>query len=149
MTSCTVCMHTFIFIPAKSSPSWAMSWRNLRNGTRKNSLAGTCWTTLPTGSFSAFVQQLDFLYQTHPALWEQDYNSAYFSWLDMGETQPEIFRWRGGQRGHGIDSSAQSLQSGVPLPFRQDCRLSSAAFPSTLPTNPSLPATAALFCCLL
>ena len=41
--------------------------------------------------FFRFVQQLDFLYQTHPALWEQDYNSAYFSWLDMGQTQPEIF----------------------------------------------------------
>lgn len=42
-------------------------------------------------SFHSFVQRLNALYRACPALWEQDFDSSYFQWLDMGSVLPEIF----------------------------------------------------------
>ena len=42
-------------------------------------------------SFHVFLQRLNTLYCTCPALWEQDFDSSYFQWLDMGSVFPEIF----------------------------------------------------------
>ena len=42
-------------------------------------------------SFHTFLQRLNALYCTCPALWEQDFDSSYFQWLDMGSVFPEIF----------------------------------------------------------
>ena len=42
-------------------------------------------------SFHIFLQRLNTLYCTCPALWEQDFDSSYFQWLDMGSVFPEIF----------------------------------------------------------
>lgn len=41
--------------------------------------------------FHRFMQKLGALYQNHPALWEQDYDSRFFRWLDMGQRFPETF----------------------------------------------------------
>ena len=118
-------------------------------------MAGTCWTTLPTGSFFRFVQQLDFLYQTHPALWEQDYNSALFFRLDMGQTQPEIFSLaRRDSAGEELIPAAQSLNQGTGYPADKiaDCRLllSHNSLPTTAsPCNGGFILLPALSCMIL
>lgn len=41
--------------------------------------------------FCAFLQKLNQIYLQYSALWEQDYNSSFFEWLDMGNVYNETF----------------------------------------------------------
>ena len=42
-------------------------------------------------AFHHFLRHLHILYRAYPALWEKDFDSRYFQWLDMGQVRPETF----------------------------------------------------------
>ena len=79
-------------------------------------------------SFHSFVQRLNALYRACPALWEQDFDSSYFQWLDMGSVLPEIFAI---QR---RDSAGQELVLLLNL-FDRDCP--NYPLPALLSADPS------------
>lgn len=90
------CLYAyFYFHPGKKLSFMGNELAEFKEWDEEKQLGWNLLTTLPTGSFSDLCSSWIFSIK-HSALWEQDYNSAYFSWLDMGQTQPKSFRWRGG-----------------------------------------------------
>jgi 1,4-alpha-glucan branching enzyme len=60
-----------------------------------NANASLDWALLNQGNFhiglQRFVQQLNALYRSEPALWQGDYDTGGFFWLDCGDADNSVF----------------------------------------------------------
>ena len=83
--TCARCTGTCGRIRARSSCSWAASWRRSRSGATSARSTGTCSSGADHGGVQALVRDLNRIYRDEPALWEADYEPTGFRWLEADD----------------------------------------------------------------